>query len=927
MRKKHLYRTLLLSNILLVLANPDFHEGKVSADEKVNSAETELQLEISETPLENSTNFQIPEANPYTAPPSLPQEAPKSVENNTKTSLEIQTVPQSNEVEFVTETAIGTNPVESEKPVSKNPFHELPNPDHDPDKNIEITADRDTKLPKSENLVSNRPFRRVSNNDSDDVDPKFEEKVQQYLTNLTPEEHQLLQASPDLDSKRKIFEDILVRQINEEYSLKELEEFKKSLTEQQVAELEQASNLVAFETTLKTFHQTAQAQRDFENLLDHLILESTEEEIKQLQTASINPDRFTQTILELSAQKSQTTTSTKPFRVAAAIPLLIKAAPYIIAGAKALGSVLVAKGIAYLGSQAINYSYQQVQAQAAQRQRAQYAAMAKSYTNQQARIQAISQAQSYTYTAPGQYAIQHYTYQPTPSYGYSPSYSYAPQSVGSYAAPTRAYGQVAANVFYYTGVSKLPVYNLSGVKHTVLPNESVWSISQKYNIQMNDLVIWNGLTNGLIHPGQKVVVKPDTLINNGLQHQVLPNESVWSISHKYGIAMADFVAWNNIQQNTIHPGQKVYVKPKSWAQKARYIVKAGDTLWRIAKEHGVTIDDLVRWNKVSNFTIHPGDALITTQPPINPTPAVITKQPLPQLGALYTVKAGDSIWKIANDHKITMQELLDWNQISNQTIHPGQQLITQNPTTTTRSNSTKTYTVKTGDSVWKIATSHGISMDDLVKWNNISNFTIYPGQQLTVQKPTTTSTITADKSYTVKAGDSVWKIANDHGVSMDDLVKWNNISNFTIHPGEVLILKQPTEVPYFGLTTHTVQAGESVWLIAQKYDITMDELVEWNNISNFAIHPGQRVITGRKPTNAEARAQAKKLGYTEYKGTENSRNALIFKRKKGKGPRFISPDQDVHNGGYWKGGDDPKRLNTKPGRSGTYDKNLNIIKD
>ena len=849
MRKKHLYRTLLLSNILLVLANPDFHEGKVSADEKVNSAETELQVEISETPLDDAANFQIPEANPYTVPPSLPQEAPKSVENNTTTNLDIQTVPQSNEVEFVTETAIGTNP----------------------DKDIEKTADRDTdtKLSTSENLVPNRPFRRVSNNDSDDIDPKFEEKVQQYLTNLTPEEHQLLQASPDLDSKRKIFEDILVRQINEEYSLKELEEFKKTLTEQQVAELEQASNLVAFETTLKTFHQTAQAQRDFENLLDHLILESTEEEFKQLQAASSNPDRFTQTILELSAQKAQTTTSTKPFRVAAAIPLLIKAAPYIIAGAKALGSVLVAKGLAYLGSQAINYSYQQVQAQAAQRQRAQYAAMAKSYTNQQARIQAISQAQSYTYTAPGQYAIQHYTYQPTPSYGYSPSYSYAPQSVGSYAAPTRAYGQVAANVFYYTGVSKLPVYHLTGVKHTVLPNESVWSISQKYNIGMNDLVIWNGLTNGLIHPGQKVVVKPDTLINNGLQHQVLPNESVWSISHKYGIAMADFRAWNNIQHDTIHPGQKVYVKPKSWAQKARYIVKAGDSLWRIAKEHGVTIDDLVRWNKVSNFTIHPGDALITTQPPLNPTPAVITKQPLPQLGTLYTVKAGDSIWKIANDHKITMQELLDWNQIHNQTIHPGQQLVTQ--------------------------------------------------------KPTTASTITADKSYTVKAGDSVWKIAHNHGISMDDLVKWNNISNFTIHPGEVLILKQPTEAPFSGHTTHTVQAGESVWLIAQKYGITMDELVEWNNISNFAIHPGQRVIIGYVPS-PEATKLAKELGYK--KENERGKDGMpIYKRIKGKGPKFISPDHASHKGGYWKGADTKEKLLDKKARKGTYDKYLNRIAD
>lgn len=851
MRKKHLYRTLLLSNILLVLANPDFHEGKVSADEKVNSAETELQVKISETPLDDAVNFQIPEANPYTVPPSLPQEAPKRVENNTTTSLDIQTVPQSNEVEFVTETAIGTNP----------------------DKDIEKTADRDTdtKLSTSENLVPNRPFRRVSNNDSDDIDPKFEEKVQQYLTNLTPEEHQLLQASPDLDSKRKIFEDILVRQIHEEYSLKELEEFKKTLTEQQVAELEQASNLVAFETTLKTFYPTAQAQRDFENLLDHLILESTEDEFKQLQAASSNPDTFTQTILELSAQKAQPTTPTRQFRIApaAAIPLLIKAAPYIIAGAKALGSVLVAKGLAYLGSQAINYSYQQVQAQAAQRQRTQYAAMAKRYTNQQARIQAISQAQSYTYTAPGQYAIQHYTYQPTSSYGYSPSYSYAPQAVGNYAAPTRAYGQIAANVFYYTGVSKLPVYHLTGVKHTVLPNESVWSISQKYKIGMNDLVIWNGLTNGLIHPGQKVVVKPDTLINNGLQHQVLPNESVWSISHKYGIAMADFRAWNNIQHDTLHPGQKVYVKPKSWAQKARYIVKAGDSLWRIAKEHGVTIDDLVRWNKVSNFTIHPGDALITTQPPLNPTPAVITKQPLPQLGTLYTVKAGDSIWKIANDHKITMQELLDWNQIHNQTIHPGQQLVTQ--------------------------------------------------------KPTTASTITADKSYTVKAGDSVWKIAHNHGISMDDLVKWNNISNFTIHPGEVLILKQPTEAPFSGHTTHTVQAGESVWLIAQKYGITMDELVEWNNISNFAIHPGQRVIIGYVPS-PEATKLAKELGYK--KENERGKDGMpIYKRIKGKGPKFISPDHASHKGGYWKGADTQEKLLDKKARKGTYDKYLNRIAD
>lgn len=80
MRRKYLYRTLLLSNILLVLANPDFHEGKVKADEKTNTAEVKLQFENFETSKEDFTDFQIPEANPYTAPPSSPQEAPKTIQ-------------------------------------------------------------------------------------------------------------------------------------------------------------------------------------------------------------------------------------------------------------------------------------------------------------------------------------------------------------------------------------------------------------------------------------------------------------------------------------------------------------------------------------------------------------------------------------------------------------------------------------------------------------------------------------------------------------------------------------------------------------------------------------------------------------------------------------------------------------------------------
>ncbi|MFD2389788.1 LysM peptidoglycan-binding domain-containing protein, partial [Enterococcus gallinarum] len=87
----------------------------------------------------------------------------------------------------------------------------------------------------------------------------------------------------------------------------------------------------------------------------------------------------------------------------------------------------------------------------------------------------------------------------------------------------------------------------------------------------------------------------------------------------------------------------------------------------------------------------------------------------------------------------------------------------------------------------------------LRKQNGIKGDLIHPGQVLVVKKGTTTSHSTpagkSGTSYTVKAGDSVWLIANRYGVSMDDLVKWNKIKNYTIHPGQVLTIQTIVSTP------------------------------------------------------------------------------------------------------------------------------------
>ena len=99
----------------------------------------------------------------------------------------------------------------------------------------------------------------------------------------------------------------------------------------------------------------------------------------------------------------------------------------------------------------------------------------------------------------------------------------------------------------------------------------------------------------------------------------------------------------------------------------------------------------------------------------------------------------------------------------------------------TSSTGNTMYTVKAGESVWSVANKHHITMDQLIEWNNIKNNFIYPGQQVIVKKGSSQSTnqqsVTGSKTYTVKSGESVWSVADSHGITMAQLIEWNNIKN------------------------------------------------------------------------------------------------------------------------------------------------------
>ncbi|PLT35777.1 LysM peptidoglycan-binding domain-containing protein [Bacillus sp. V5-8f] len=182
------------------------------------------------------------------------------------------------------------------------------------------------------------------------------------------------------------------------------------------------------------------------------------------------------------------------------------------------------------------------------------------------------------------------------------------------------------------------------------------------------------------------------------------------------------------------------------------------------------------------------------------------------MASTYTVKSGDSLSKIAHAHNTSIAKLKELNQLSSDVIHINQKLkvseSTSTPTpktVTLQKTSTVSYSVKSGDTLIKIANHHGITLAELQDWNQLSGHLIYPGQKLVVSKSTNTTAIAlpendplktvekatpkvplSDTSYTVKKGDYLSLIASKYGVSVNDIKSANNLTSNTIYVGQKL---------------------------------------------------------------------------------------------------------------------------------------------
>lgn len=287
-------------------------------------------------------------------------------------------------------------------------------------------------------------------------------------------------------------------------------------------------------------------------------------------------------------------------------------------------------------------------------------------------------------------------------------------------------------------------------------------------------------------------------VTKRITHKVRKGETLATIARKYDCSTSEIKKWNKLKRSSVYKGQslKIYVQSREPAVKA----KTPKTV-PVTTEIAESADTLIKEQTVASVEKNAGSHTVPAK--------------------IHVVKKGESLGKIATKYHVTTKNLVAWNDLKSQNVLVGQKIRVNAPGKIDAGESVtvngekenskpvvhqkqispdaKYHVVKKGEFLTKIATTYGVTTDELIAWNSLETNSLLVGQKLRVNQPDTGSnsktvvseTPSISKSsnseqdlkliyYTVKPGDTLWSIAQRYnGITIDQLREWNKLSGKT----------------------------------------------------------------------------------------------------------------------------------------------------
>ncbi len=165
--------------------------------------------------------------------------------------------------------------------------------------------------------------------------------------------------------------------------------------------------------------------------------------------------------------------------------------------------------------------------------------------------------------------------------------------------------------------------------HQIDAKETLYGISRRYGVPITSILEQNPTADGGLAVGQTLkipyVAKAKTRVVSGNRvHKVAPKETLFSISKLYDVSVDDIKAWNNLTTNSLSAGQELVIKKKSSIAEVKlpetksiktvHTVAAKETLYTVARQYGITVQQLKEWNGITGDELKLGQTLFVAQP-------------------------------------------------------------------------------------------------------------------------------------------------------------------------------------------------------------------------------------------------------------------------------------------------------------------------
>lgn len=198
----------------------------------------------------------------------------------------------------------------------------------------------------------------------------------------------------------------------------------------------------------------------------------------------------------------------------------------------------------------------------------------------------------------------------------------------------------------------------------------------------------------------------------------------------------------------------------------------------------------------------------------------------------HTVERGETLFNIANQYDISVQQLKEWNDIDANNLSVGDTLVITQPA----NEEGIKHTIEKQETLFSISKQYNVSIAEIKEWNNLSTNNVEVGQELTIYPSSsaerTDQSIVVDSEaesntyYVVKSGDSLYKIAQQHDMTVDELKTLNNLSDNNIRVGQRLTVRDDSAPPSVASSVESSPQGKFVNYEVSRESISRKELLE-----------------------------------------------------------------------------------------------------